>query len=295
MEQPILNVNTISKSYKHNLILNNISFELYKGEIVALLGENGAGKSTLISIITHLISSDNGQVKLFGKNAFEKSDRETIGVMLQHSFSLSKVTVKESLMLARTYYSNPLSYEELIVLADLKEKEDTFITTLSGGQNRRLSFAITMAGNPELIFLDEPTAGMDSHARYHFWKKISYYQKRGKTFLITSHYLDELEAIAARLLILKDKKLIFNGSIEQLRKHAGQTEISFNSELPFTSFKTFSTIVSHSVTGTRYHFLTNDTNGFIKELVPHLTDVHNLSIKPHSLETLFNQLNKGDN
>lgn len=295
MIQPILNVKTLSKSYKNKVILNDISFELYKGEIVALLGENGAGKSTLISIITHLIPQDSGHVLLFGKQKFRKNNRETIGVMLQHSFSLSKVTVKESIMLARSYYSKPLPYSELLSLAGLKEKEDTFLTKLSGGQQRRLSFSIALAGDPELIFLDEPTAGMDSHARYQFWQTVSHYQKQGKTFFITSHYLDELEMIATRFLILKNNSLTFNGTIEQLREKTGQTEINFTSSIEASLFNDFTAVLSHSNLGTRHTFLTNDINTFIKELIPYLNDLENLSIKPHSLETLFNQLSKGEN
>lgn len=126
-----------------------------------------------------------------------KPDRNLMGLMLQDNFSLDHVKVKEAIQLARTYYKHPLAYKEILSISGLSTKQNNFMTQLSGGQKRSLQFALAMVGNPKIIFLDEPTSGIDPDARTHFWKYIDELKKQGKTFLITSHYLNELEILSA--------------------------------------------------------------------------------------------------
>ena len=182
-----LGVKNINKKYKNKVVLNDINFSIQSGEIVALIGKNGAGKSTLINIITKLIQQDSGQSKIFEK---EKFDRNLIGVMMQENISLDRITVKEIIKLTRTYYRNPMSYQAILALSELQNYTNHPMDKLSGGQKRKLQFALTLAGNSDLIFLDEPTVGMDAESRTKFWERIDELKKQGKTFLITSHYLE---------------------------------------------------------------------------------------------------------
>lgn len=162
-----IEVNNVSKSFNKKPVLSNINFKIEAGEIVALLGKNGAGKTTLIRLLNDLITKDSGTVKIFEQ---VKPDRNLIGVMSQNSVRLDRVKVKEAVNLARSFYQNPLSFEKLVELAGIETLLDKFTDKLSGGQLKRVSFAIVMAGNPKLVFLDEPTAGMDVDARNEFWQ-----------------------------------------------------------------------------------------------------------------------------
>lgn len=292
MTETILEVMNIRKSYKKRTILNNLSFKVNKGEIVALLGINGAGKSTLINSINQLIPLDAGTVTFFNQQN-QPIDRQKIGVMMQKNIQLSRLTIKETLTLAASYYHKPLPYTKLIALANLAEHENKRVAKLSGGQKRRLSFAVALAGDPQLIFLDEPTAGMDSSSRQKLWQVISLLKKEGKTFFVTSHYLDELESSADRLLILKESNIVFDGTLEDLRRKSGTAEITFHSKLSEKIFTEWKTVLSVTRTGEFIHLMTNQVNQVVVQLVPYLSGIENLVIKQNSLESLFVSLNEG--
>lgn len=211
----VIEVAGLTKTYTREPVLKQLSFSVERGEIVALLGKNGAGKSTLLNILLQMTPKDDGKVEILGSKQLKT---EKIGVMLQNDFSLERVTVKEIIELWQSYYPNSKNYTELLQIADLADKQHTFLAKLSGGQRRRLNFALCLAGDPELIFLDEPTVGVDVVSRQKFWQQIKNLQVLGKTFLITSHYLEELQEIAQRFLILKDGKLAFAGTLQQLQQ-----------------------------------------------------------------------------
>ena len=157
----LIEIKNVTKSYGTKKVLAGLDLTVRQGEIIALLGENGAGKSTLINIINGLSRATSGEVVLF-------LPQSKIGVMLQSNLTLNRVKVSEVLKLARSYYDKPLAYSELLRLSALTEKENALMTELSGGKKRRLSFALALAGDPDLIFLDEPTNGMDSGRRREF-------------------------------------------------------------------------------------------------------------------------------
>ncbi|WP_265456511.1 ABC transporter ATP-binding protein [Enterococcus sp. HY326] len=293
MNTPILTTKNICKTYRQQQVLNHISFTLQAGEIVALVGNNGAGKSTLINIINQLIPADEGQVTFFDGKANQKVNRQRVGVMLQKNMQLARVTVKETLNLARSYYQAPLPYQELLAIADLQGDEQQFVAKLSGGQKRRLSFAIALAGNPDILFLDEPTAGMDSGSRQKLWRLIEELRQQGKTFFVTSHYLEELENFAERILILKEAEIIFNGSLEQLRRQTAAAEISFHSQLSPKIFQSLPEVSEMHTTGAFYRLTTNDVNQLMLQLTPYLSGIENLSIQQNSLESLFTTINEG--
>ena len=284
---PALEVKHINKKYKNKVVLNDINFSIQSGEIVALIGKNGAGKSTLINIITKLIQQDSGQSKIFEK---EKFDRNLIGVIMQENISLDRITVKEIIKLIRTYYRNPMSYQAILALSELQNYTNHPMDKLSGGQKRKLQFALTLAGNPDLIFLDEPTVGMDAESRTKFWKHIDELKKQGKTFLITSHYLEELEKVANRFIFLHNQKIIFDGSLNEMGKQLKKVQVTFNSELIEDIFNKLPAVLRVSELNHHYTLITSDVNSLITQLVPYLSAIDNLEIRQQNLDTLMDSL-----
>ena len=282
-----LEVKNINKKYKNKVVLNDINFSIQSGEIVALIGKNGAGKSTLINIITKLIQQDSGQSKIFEK---EKFDRNSIGVMMQENISLDRITVKEIIKLTRTYYRNPMSYQAILALSELQNYTNHPMDKLSGGQKRKLQFALTLAGNPDLIFLDEPTVGMDAESRTKFWERIDELKKQGKTFLITSHYLEELEKVANRFIFLHNQRIIFDGSLAEMGKQLKKVQVTFNSELIKDIFNKLPAVLRVSELNHHYTLITSDVNSLITQLVPYLSAIDNLEIRQQNLDTLMDSL-----
>lgn len=282
-----LEVKNINKKYKNKVVLNDINFSIQSGEIVALIGKNGAGKSTLINIITKLIQQDSGQSKIFEK---EKFDRNLIGVMMQENISLDRITVKEIIKLTRTYYRNPMSYQAILALSELQNYTNHPMDKLSGGQKRKLQFALTLAGNPDLIFLDEPTVGMDAESRTKFWERIDELKKQGKTFLITSHYLEELEKVANRFIFLHNQRIIFDGSLTEMGKQLKKVQVTFNSELIKDIFNKLPAVLRVSELNHHYTLITSDVNSLITQLVPYLSVIDNLEIRQQNLDTLMDSL-----
>ncbi|WP_338231205.1 ABC transporter ATP-binding protein [Companilactobacillus muriivasis] len=285
----LISVNHLNKSYGKKEVLHDINFDVSNQQIIALIGENGAGKSTLINILLNLISASSGTVNLLDSS---KNLHEHIGVMMQQNISITRITVKEILKLTQSYYQHPYPYEDLIKLADLKDLENSEMPKLSGGQKRRLSFALAVAGNPDLLFLDEPTAGMDSQSRTKFWQTIIDMKRQHKTIFVTSHYLAELESVADRIMILQNKSISFDGTLADLRNLEGEKLIEFDSELTPEIFQSLSEIIAFKHMGKHYQLTTKTAESLIKELTPYLTAIKNLQVKQNSLDSLFINFNK---
>lgn len=279
-----IEVNNVSKSFNKKPVLSNINFKIEAGEIVALLGKNGAGKTTLIRLLNDLITKDSGTVKIFEQ---VKPDRNLIGVMSQNSVRLDRVKVKEAVNLARSFYQNPLSFEKLVELAGIETLLDKFTDKLSGGQLKRVSFAIVMAGNPKLVFLDEPTAGMDVDARNEFWQKINGFKKLGITFLITSHYPEELEKVAGRYLIINNHRLVFDGSLEQMKEQNQTAQVKFVSQLEKESFTKLPALAEITENNHHHVLKVSNLNTFLPSFIKYIKQVENLEISQSNLESLM--------
>lgn len=292
MGQAIVEVKNVAKHNKKKQVLKDVTFEVYPGEIIALLGENGAGKSTLINIINQLISANQGEVTLFGGKIKHQLVKEKTGIMLQNNILLKKLNISEVLELTRSYYGSALPYKELVEIANLNELEYQEMTKLSGGQQRRLSFATAIAGNPDLLFLDEPTANMDARSRQNLWQEVGKLKDQGKTIIVTSHHLEELEDIASRLLILQDGVIAFDGSIQELRATQGQGTIEFDSQRTQEDFSGIQPLIQLIKQGNHYTLITQDVTEIIKQLVDYFDDITNLSVKQTTLETLFSHFRK---
>lgn len=279
----ILEIQHINKSFGKKVILKDINLQIESSSIIALVGANGAGNTTLINIILNLIPQTSGQIKFLTNENW----KQITGVMMQDNIVLHRITVKEIISLTRSYFDKPLSYKELLNISGLNNHQNNLMTGLSGGQRRRLAFALALAGNPEILFLDEPTVGMDSNARNEFWQEIDRLKKSGKTIFVTSHYLEELENIADRFLILQNSTIAFDGTIKQLRSREGQSLVEFDSELNQIDFENLANVISINLIGHHFQIITNDVNQLITELTPYLKAIDNLQVKQSTLDTLL--------
>mgnify|MGYP003364955454 FL=1 len=278
----VLKIEHLNKSFGKRVILKNINLQINSGSIVALVGANGAGKTTLINIILNLIPKNSGEINFTTNNW-----RQITGVMMQDNLSMNRITVKEIINLSRSYFIHPLPYNQLLHLTGLENHEKRMTNKLSGGQKRRLAFALAVSGDPQILFLDEPTVGMDSNARHDFWQEVDRLKQSGKTIFVTSHYLEELENIADRFLILQNSKIAFDGSIQQLRDLSGECLIEFDSKLQIIDFQNLKSIVSVNLVGHHYQLITNDTNNLMEEIVPFFKAIENLQVKQTNLDTLL--------
>jgi ABC-2 type transport system ATP-binding protein len=202
------------KRYENVMAVDGLDLDVYAGECFGLLGPNGAGKTTSIEIIEGLLAPDAGDVEVLGKRW--KSDarwlRSRLGIQLQETQLADKLTVAETLRLFRSFYADGPTVDELLSLVELEAKRDTWVVKLSGGQKQRLSVACALAGRPDLLFLDEPTTGLDPQSRRQLWAVLARFQAAGGTILITTHYMDEAHALCQRVGIMDKGKLIALGT-----------------------------------------------------------------------------------
>ena len=207
-------VDDLRKSYREHEALRGISFEIGEGEVFSLLGPNGAGKTTTIEILEGYRGRDGGSVRVLGVDPAHPTRewRARIGVVLQSSAMYENLTVSESLALFAGYYERPRPVDEVVEVVGLDEKAYTTVRKLSGGQRRRLDFGLALVGDPELIFLDEPTTGFDPAARRTAWETIRSLRDLGKTILLTTHYLDEAEQLADRVAVLREGRIVATGT-----------------------------------------------------------------------------------
>jgi ABC-2 type transport system ATP-binding protein len=217
----VISVSGLRKSYGSNQAVDGLDLEIEQGEIFALLGPNGAGKTTTVEILEGFRDRDSGEVRVLDFDPSTKGNagqqwRDRIGIVLQSTNDAGDLTVYESVSHFATYYENPKDPREVIELVGLTEKSDALGRTLSGGQRRRLDVALGIIGNPELIFLDEPTTGFDPEARRAFWSLIRKLRDEGATILLTTHYLDEAEALADRVAVINRGKIIEVSTPDQL-------------------------------------------------------------------------------
>jgi ABC-2 type transport system ATP-binding protein len=247
-----VSVTDLHKSYGGRPALRGIGFEIQEGEVFGLLGPNGAGKTTTVEILEGYRTRDAGQVDVLGHDPqrSERAFRERIGVVLQHSEMWPNLTVAETLGVFAGYYRAPRDVSETIELVGLQQKRGERVKTLSGGQKRRLDLALALIGDPELVFMDEPTTGFDPQARRAAWEMIRGLRTLGKTILLTTHYLDEAQQLADRLAVLRDGEIVTIGTPAELVSGSATTEIRYreNGELKVVHTEEPTRLV-HELTG----------------------------------------------
>jgi ABC-2 type transport system ATP-binding protein len=226
---PAISVRGLRKRYGDLEAVRGIDFEVRRGEVFGLLGPNGAGKTTTVEILEGYRDLTDGEVSVLGHNPGrrERALRERVGIVLQSSGIYRHLTVREALNHWAGLYPAPRDVDEVLALAGLADKADERTRRLSGGQLRRLDFALALVGDPELIFLDEPTTGFDPAARRNAWETVRSLRALGKTVLLTTHYLDEAHELADRVAIVKEGRIVAEGPPDQLGPGSSRYRVSY--------------------------------------------------------------------
>ncbi|MFF2446610.1 ABC transporter ATP-binding protein [Neobacillus sp. NPDC058068] len=292
----IVSLTNVTKSFQHKTAVNDVSFTIGKGEVVAILGPNGAGKTTTISMILGLLKPSAGEIQLFNHQPHEKQVREKIGTMLQEVSVMPGLKVREILELISSYYPNPLGIQQLIELTGLTNQDlKTQAEKLSGGQKRRLSFALALAGNPELIIFDEPTVGMDITSRNRFWQTVHQLADQGKTIIFSTHYLQEADDAAGRILLFKDGAIVADGTPAQIKARISKQSVSFVVD-PETSLETLylhSEIDDIYRKNNRVYIQSSNTDRVLELLFQEKVGARDIQIERGKLEEAFEQLTSG--
>jgi ABC-2 type transport system ATP-binding protein len=227
MSGPPLRVRGLRKAYADVVAVDGLDLEIAPGECFGLLGPNGAGKTTTIEICEGLLQPDEGEVTVLGKSwdRDERELRERLGIQLQETQLSEKLTVIETLRLFRSFYKNGGDVDKVISRVQLEEKRNSRVGKLSGGQKQRLALACSIVGEPDLLFLDEPTTGLDPQSRRQLWDLIEEFKTSGRTTVLTTHYMDEAEILCDRVAVVDHGKVIAEGSPRQLIESLGAEHV----------------------------------------------------------------------
>jgi len=229
----MISVRDLCKSYGDRAAVRGISFDVGRGEVFGLLGANGAGKTTTVEILEGYRARTSGDVRVLGADPGrpERAWRERIGLVLQECELDRSLTVRETVTLFASFYPHPRDVGETIALTGLGSRRDVLVGALSGGERRRVDVALGIVGDPDLLFLDEPTTGFDPSARRDAWSMIDGLRELGKTIVLTTHYMDEAQRLADRVAIMRAGELIATGTVEQIGRALG-SEIVIRFRLP---------------------------------------------------------------
>lgn len=218
MNEPAVSVRNLTKSFSGRRVVDDLTFDVRKGEVFALLGHNGAGKSTTIDLILGLKAPDEGSAKILGMDAAKNRKQvfEQVGVQLQHTQYQPNITVEEACIEYASLYAAPADYPQLLAQFGLSTLRKRFVSKLSGGERQKLSVVLALIGSPEIVFLDELTTGLDVVARREVWRTLKQLKEQGLTIFLTTHYMEEAEALCDRVCILKSGKKVAEGTIDEV-------------------------------------------------------------------------------
>lgn len=211
-ERIVASLESVNKNYGNIQALRQVDFRVRAGEVVALLGPNGAGKTTAVKLLLGLLQPNSGKVRVFGSDPTNPENRMRTGAMLQVGKVPETLRVREHIDLFSSYYQSPMPAQQILAAAGLENLGDRIFGDLSGGQRQRVLFALAICGDPDLLFLDEPTVGLDVEARRMLWDEIRQLVRRGKTVLLTTHYLQEADALADRIAVINQGEIIAEGT-----------------------------------------------------------------------------------
>lgn len=267
--------------------VDGLDLEIGAGETVALLGRNGAGKSTTIALLLGLDEPDAGTVSLFGAAPEHAVRAGRVGAMLQEGRAVPRVTVGELVGFVARRYPDPMDVGDALRLAGIEELAGRRVDKLSGGQTQRVRFALALAGNPALLVLDEPTAALDVEARHAFWASMRAYARRGHTVLFSTHYLEEADANADRIVVIDHGRVVADGSGDELRRAGGGSLVSFDlAGRGSEGLGLLPGVLSVEIRADRAHLRTDDSDATVMALAA-LDAVRNLEVKAASLDDAF--------
>ena len=286
-QQAVATLRGVTKRYGDTLALDGLDLALRPGEVVALLGPNGAGKSTAVRLLLGLIAPTEGTARVFGGDPRVVETRLRVGAMLQVARIPETLKVREHIDLFRSYYPNPLSMEEVVRIAQLEGIEDKMFSKLSGGQKQRVLFGLAMCGDPDLVFLDEPTVGMDIEARRGLWQQIRTLANRGKTVLLTTHYLEEADALAHRIVVIHKGKVVREGTPAEIKSSTAGRKIRCRTGLATELLHALPGVVSVERSGDGVVVMSNRVEDSVREMLLRDETLCDLEIASPALEDAF--------
>ena len=284
---PAAELRNVTKRFGAVTALDDVSLEARPGEVLAVLGPNGAGKTTAISCMLGLLQPTHGSARLFGGSPRAASARMRVGAMLQISGVPETLTVREHLSSFAVYYPAPLSVEQAIEMADLESVANRQYGKLSGGQKQRLHFALAMIGDPDLLFLDEPTTGLDVESRRDFWRQVRSFIGDGRTVVLTTHYLEEADALADRIVLLDEGRLIAEGTPAEIKARTAGKVVRAVTSLDPARLAALPGVNRVELVGAATELLTTDAEETVRELLAADRGLTGLEVTGASLEEAF--------
>jgi ABC-2 type transport system ATP-binding protein len=286
----LASLHQVYKRFDRVEALKGVSLELFAGELLALLGPNGSGKTTTLSLLLGLRKPDQGIARLFGLDPRLPQARKQVGATPQETAFPETLKVREIITLVQVHYPVPSPTKDLLEHFGLTGLENRQVGGLSGGQKRRLAVALAFAGNPRVVFLDEPTVGLDVEARRELWQEIAAYRQKGGTVLLTTHYLEEAEALASRVFILHKGQKVSEGSVEEIKAQVGLKRVRFAA----SSLPALPGVARVEQEQGAYSLYTADPEALVRYLVQQNVDIHGLEVASTTLEEAFLHLTGGE-
>jgi ABC-2 type transport system ATP-binding protein len=291
MAQPALaSLEGARKTYGKLNALDGFDFAASRGELTALLGPNGAGKSTAISILLGLQRADTGRAQLFGHDPQEIAGRRRIGVMMQEVALPGVMRPRELLAQVASYYPTPYDPDHVLKRLSLESLAQRPYGKLSGGQKRQVQFSLAIVGRPELLFLDEPTVGLDIQAREALWKVVRELRHEGCSIVLTTHYLEEAEALADRVVVMARGRKVTSGTVDDIRGHVSRKQISFQSRLSPETLRAWPDVLQLDVERERICISTHNAEAVLARLFREDPDLKDIEVRRAGLAEAFSEL-----
>lgn len=285
--QPAIIATNLVKTFGRTRALDGVDLEISAGGITALLGSNGAGKTTLINCALGLTAQSKGDIRVLGQKSGHALARQSTGAMLQNSDLPDLLTARENIELMASYYPDPRALDEVLDLCEMREFCDVQYKKLSGGQKRRVQFALAIVGRPRLIFLDEPTTGLDSDARRILWKTVRTLAEQNVTIILTTHYLEEADALADRIIVMNEGRIIADAPTTEIRDTVGGALIRCVTRINARQLATLSAVRSVNFAGRFVEILSADAVASLRALLEIDPELSDLTIERPSLEEAF--------
>jgi ABC-2 type transport system ATP-binding protein len=288
--ETIATLSGVTKKYGGVTALRDVSLNVRRGELLAILGPNGAGKTTAIRLLLGLATPASGKVSVFGQNPRDLATRRRAGVMLQVARVPETLKVREHIDLFSSYYPKPLSRKAVLSAAGLEGLESRLFGKLSGGEKQRVLFALAICGDPELLFLDEPTVGLDISTRLLIWQQVRRLIQEGRTVILTTHYLEEVDALANRVIVLNQGAAVAEGTPAEIKSRTAQRKIRCSTSLPLDQVWTIPQVHDVQAQESRLEILTSQVEPVLRELFSRDPNLSSLDISSSSLEEAFLQI-----
>jgi ABC-2 type transport system ATP-binding protein len=283
----VASLEAVNKNYGSVRALREVDFRVRAGEVVALLGPNGAGKTTAVKLLLGLMQPNSGRVRVFGGDPTNPENRMKTGAMLQVGRVPETLRVREHIDLFSTYYQKPMAFADVLAAAGLEKLRDRKFGDLSGGQKQRVLFALAICGDPDLLFLDEPTVGLDVEARRMLWDEIRRMVERGKTVLLTTHYLQEADALADRIAVISQGEIIAQGTPAEIKAKTAGKRIRCITSLGLTTLRQIAGVIEVREDREAVELDAIEAEPIVRELLARDQNLSGLEVTSAGLEEAF--------